>query len=211
MILNTADIDSNAGAMIVRNIDVLQAALDYMNERMGDLFDGPVTAIFSEALKAEGWDGKAGETIMEGLWVASADWRVPREDADDRIDHLIWLEFYTSGEEHDPWVSIFAGSGERQVFLRLGTQIKQRALARAMANNPDVLVRLNSLDLHLDGDAFYLPIEFDREALANGFAEEDLTDAIAPLAAALRRVMDAKGLMKSLSGVIDSAMKPTPR
>lgn len=79
-----------------------------------------------------------------------------------------------------------------------------------MVSNPNVLAGLNPLGFHLVGDAF-LPIQFDRDAWANGFADEDLTDAMIPLSEALRRVMDAKRPMEALSDAIGSAMMPAPR
>ncbi len=74
-----------------------------------------------------------------------------------------------------------------------------------LRNSPELEDGFRSLGMTIDPSVgFDLPIKFDRELLAQGFADEDLTEALEPLAAGLRHIFEANELTTALLQAICS-------
>lgn len=188
--------DGELGAMIVRNIDVLQAAVEYANIRMYDLLGKQVIDIFDSQIRLIDGDGDEPEELEDIISIASPHWRRP---SDSRREHYIWVTLETTDDSEKLWLSEFAGVSGAGILLRVSTVLGKRDLKTLLERHPKITQGFQELGMNVDpGMGFELPIEFDRERLALGFAEEDLRDALEPLAIGLRRIMEATTLTDAL-------------
>lgn len=192
------DVDSDVGAMIVQNIEVFQAAFEYAETRMNDLLGKKVIKIFEAQQKLIKGDGDEPEELGDIISIASPAWRIP-SDSDATPEHKIWLSFEGTGDDEKIWLSEFAGVQGAGIILKLSTVLKKKQFREMLKNNFELQDGFRSLGMTIDpGVGFVLPIKFDRELLAQGFADEDLTEALEPLAAGLRHIFEANELTTAL-------------
>lgn len=192
------DVDSDVGAMIVQNIEVFQAAFEYAETRMYDLLGKKVIEIFEAQQKLIKGDGDEPKDLGDTISIASPAWRIP-SDSDATPKHKIWVTLEGTGDDEKIWVSEFAGIQGAGIVLRLSTVLKKRQFQAMLRNSPELQDGFRSLGMTIDPSVgFDLPIKFDRELLAQGFADEDLTEALEPLAAGLRHILEANELTTAL-------------
>jgi hypothetical protein len=167
------------------------------------MLEKAVVAVLEEKRVALGWAGELPTDLDETLWLAPEDWRMPGDPEEN--------EFYLSfsldrtpcidGREPETWVGTmvgFAGAAIRFVFSTdaLG-QRDWKALLRSEGPLLDELLTKGFLCEPKSGD-LALTIPINREALANGFEEEELETALAPLSVALDRIHDARQILDRL-------------
>lgn len=198
------DVDSDVGAMIIRNIEVFQAAFEYAETHMNDLLGKKVIEIFEAQQKLIKGDGNEPEELGDTISIASPAWRIP-SDSDAILRHKIWVTFEGTGDDEKIWVSEFAGIQGAGIVLRLSTVLKKKKFQAMLRNSPELEDGFRSLGMTIDPSVgFDLPIKFDRELLAQGFADEDLTEALEPLAAGLRHILAANELTTALLQAIST-------
>lgn len=204
MTMDTESTEADPGALIVANIEILQAAHDYARTTMASLLGKHVVEIFDSLIREIDGDGDDPQDLDDVISIARRTWRRPSRD--EHKDHYIWITLEATGDGNTLWVTEFAGAAGAGMVLRLSTMLGKRPFAAVMKQKPGLEEGFRTLGLRLlPGTGFELPLEFSRDALAQGFAEEDLSDALEPLKAGLRRILDARELTDHLLEAVKEA------
>ena len=195
--------DPAIGAVITRHIDELEASLRYANTSMQPLLAKAVAAVVEEKRHELGWAGEVPADFDETLWLAPAEWRMPGEP--DHNDFYLSFSLGTTasidGREPATWIGAmagFAGATSRYVF---GTdalgQRGWKSLLRSQSALLDELVDKGFLCDPKTGD-LALTIPLKRDALADGFEEDGLNDALAPMGTGIDRIHTAQPVLDRL-------------
>ncbi|WP_394227918.1 hypothetical protein [Paracoccus marcusii] len=186
-------IDSNLGAKIVQNIEIMEGATTYVDGPISTTLSKEVARIFGSKQKQFGWEGEQDEEDIESNWIAPAEWMSPGSK---KREFDLRFKFGATGPVDDinHWLSHFcgvAGTGVG-VYLVAGlTATKLKALIKREEQLPKDLLQ-QGLKFDADNDAYVLPVRIDRDALAQGFADEDLEAALAPFSEALEKLHRAR-------------------
>lgn len=189
-------IDSNLGAKIVPNIEIMEGATTYVDGPILTMLSKEVANIFGSKQKQFEWEGKQDEEDIESNWIAPAEWMNPgskKKEFDLRIN------FGATGPVDDInyWLSHFcgvAGTGVG-VYLVAGlSAAKLKALIKREEQLPMDLLE-QGFKFDADNDAYVMPVRIDRDALAQGFADEDIETALAPFSEALEKIHRARATL----------------
>ena len=195
--------DPTVGAVIVRHIDELEAALRYAHGTMQPMLAKALSSIMENKRRALQWAGETPADLDETLWVAPEDWRMSgdTEDGEFYLSFSLAASHCIDGQEPETWIGTiagFAGAGLRLSFATdaLG-QRAWKALLKAQAQLVDALVGKGFLCDPKTGD-LALNIHLNRETLAAGFEDEALETALEPVGAAIDRINAARPLLDRL-------------
>lgn len=195
--------DPVIGAVIVRHIDELEAALRYANNSMRPMLAKAVAAVMEDKRRALGWAGEVVADFEKTIWLAPEEWRMAGDPADDDFYLAFSLETKPSldGSEPETWVGIMAGFAGAGIKFAFGTnalgQREWRAMLKAQGSLVDELVdrgfRCDPKTGHLE-----LTIPIGRDELAIGFEEDELEAAFAPLGVSIDRIHAAQPILDRL-------------
>lgn len=198
--------DTTVGAVIVRNIDELEAALRFVRGSMSDALGHAVADLVEERRRAFGWNGEIAQDLNEGIWFAPSEWRTANDDED---NYDLYVEFEETdcldGEEAETWIGAFCGFAGSGIRFRLKTnalgQRDWKALLRNEANLADQLVDAGFLCDPKNGElAALISIELDK--LADAFADEEFEEALQPIGWAIEKLAKSRPILDQLVTVI---------
>lgn len=190
------DIDRNLGAKIVQNIEIMEGATTYVYGPIDTMLSKEVARVFGSKQKQFGWEGEQDEEDIGSNWIAPAEWIDPGSN---KKAFNLRIKFGATGPADDIhyWLSHFcgvAGTGVG-VFLDAGlSSTKLKALIRREEQLPkDLLEQGLRFDVH--NDAYVMHVRIDRDALAQGFADEDIEAVLAPFSEALEKIHSARATL----------------
>lgn len=199
--------DTAAGAVIVKHIDELEAALRYAHKQMQPMLEKAVATILGDKRQELKWAGETPADFDETIWLAPEDWRMVGSPEDDNFYLSFSLETAPCIDGHEPetWIGSFAGFAGASVSLSFGTDaLRQRewkALLKAQGPLLDELVARGFLCDPKTGDVA-LTIPFSREALQTGFEDDALEAALEPLVAGIDRINSARPILDRFAEAI---------
>jgi hypothetical protein len=198
--------DPAVGTVIVRHIDELEAALRYAHSNMQPMLEKAVVAVLEEKRAALGWAGEVPADFDKTQWLAPEEWRMPGdpEDNDFYLSFSLDTTPCIDGHEPETWVGTIAGFAGATIRFVFGTdalgQREWKALLRSEGPLLDVLVNKGFLCDPKSGN-LALTIPINRDALADGFEEEELETALAPVSVALDRI---HGVRQSFDRLVET-------
>jgi hypothetical protein len=201
--------DPEIGAVIVRYIDELEAALRYAHSSMQPALAKAVAGVMQRKQLALNWAGEVLPDFNETLWLAPEEWRMPGGAADNEFYLSFSLDTSPSIDGSDPetWVGIFAGVAGAGMKFTFGTdalgQREWKALLKAQAPLAVELVDKGFRCEPKTGE-LALAIPIGRQELAMGFEEKALEDALSPLIQAVDRIDAARPVFDRLVESIKS-------
>ena len=198
------DAETKAAAVIIRNIDQLESAVAFASTKM----DASLFEAVCETLTAKNedlrWESGFGSGFADDLWLAPSDWRADGEDVGGDYDLLCYLD--VDEFEAQTWVAYFASAGGRKVYLCVSTNTVsgKKNLKRLAVSVADDLQKLVDAGFLFDVETFTfkLPVSFDREQIAQGFADDDLSQALAPLGRALDLVSGSREIFDRMRDAV---------
>lgn len=199
--------DPVIGAVIVRHIDELEAALRYAHNSMRPMLARAVAAVMEDKRLALTWAGEVVPDFDETLWLAPEEWRIVGDPEDNEFYLSFSLETTPSidGSEPETWVGIIAGFAGAGIKFAFGTDaLGQREWKALLKAQGSLLVELVDRGFRCDpktGD-LELTIPIGRDALAIGFEEDTLEAALSPLGQAIDRIDAAKPILDRLVAAI---------
>ena len=196
--------DPDTAARIVRGIAAIERDFGLAYGPLSERLSREIVQAMGKAI-ADPWQ------FYEGEWSASmmlAGWKSARgvntQDA--------WLEFCEISADEEAsgtWIGAATGAGS----TRLGLEFKVRRglleLAQAAIGNITQVQALLELGFVRDeaGERLYLPIDVQAEALAMGFEENDLAQAVASAGQAVQLAMSAHAELEALIEILRAEAK----
>ena len=198
--------DTSAGALIVRHIEELEAAMRYARGRMARALGTAVSGLLRAKIKALGWSGDSPPDLDEQIWFAPNDWRT-LNDAEGNYDLFVELDeaVCLDGEETETWIGTFCGFAGAGVRLNLITYaLGARDWKSLLRNEKTIIDQLLAAGFLCDAKKGELAalMTFNRDALAQAFADDDFDEALLPLAQAIERIVKARPLLDQLVSLI---------
>ena len=199
--------DPVIGAVIVRHINELEAALRYAHNSMRPMLARAVAAVMEDKRLALTWAGEVVPDFDETLWLAPEEWRIVGDPEDNEFYLSFSLETTPSidGSEPETWVGIIAGFAGAGIKFAFGTDaLRQREWKALLKAQGSLLVELVDRGFRCDpktGD-LELTIPIGRDALAMGFEEDTLEAALSPLGQAIDRIDAARPILDRLVAAI---------
>lgn len=199
--------DPAIGAVIVRHIDELEAALRYAHNSMRPMLAKAMAAVMEDKRLALTWAGEVVPDFEETLWLAPEEWRIAGNPEDEEFYLSFSLDTSPSidGSEPETWVGIMAGFAGAGVKFAFGTDaLGQREWKALLKAQGMLLLELVDKGFRCDpktGDV-ELTIPITREELAKGFEENTLEAAFSPVGQAIDRIDAARPILDRLVAAI---------
>ena len=150
------------------------------------------------------WESDFGSEFSDKQRLAPSEWRADGEDVGG--DYDLYCHLDVDELEAQTWVAHFAGAGGRKVYLCVSTDTVsgKKNLKRLAVSVADDLQKLVAAGLLFDVETFTfkLPVSFDREQIAQGYADDDLSQALAPLARALDLVSSSREIFDRMRDAV---------
>ena len=194
--------DGTVSAAIVRHIEELEVALRHSRNVLDPALGKEAGKIIARIKKEFGWEGEVDDALYPVSWFAPREWQIIG-DAGDSFDLYVNFEGTDciDGEPPETWVAQFLGFAGAGMKMSFGTNSLGRAKWKALLREQTELVtQLAAKGFQCDAreGALVLPVHIDKEALIAGFDDEDLRPALAPIEAAMNRILAAKPLLDKL-------------
>ncbi|MDR6710222.1 hypothetical protein J2X73_004627 [Novosphingobium sp. 1748] len=202
--------EPNVGAVIVKHIDELEAALRYANTTMQPLLAKAAARVLDEKRHELGWAGEAPADFDEAMWLAPEDWRMggSSEENDFYLSFSLQPAPCFDDEEPETWLGTIAGFAGAGIRLEASTDAlgprAWKALLRSEQSLIDELVARGFRFEPKAGD-IALTIVMNRESLAAGFEDEMLDAAFEPMAHAIDGINSARPVLDLLVEAIKRA------
>lgn len=189
------DADLSVAAAIVRNIDLLEATYDYVDDKIDPALGEAVGKLLTRKRDEFGWIGEVEMSFEDSMYLAPSDWQ-KAEDEEGNFD--LYFAFDAIGESTQSWIGNLVGvEGAGMGFEILsdsGTKAAVRGRLRTIVRDDPALLenlRASGFSWSPKGD-LTMPVTITREALAAAFEDEDFDTALAPIAEALDRIYAAR-------------------
>lgn len=198
--------ESKSAEVIARNIELLENAVDFATTKMDNALFEAVHEVLSQKKTELRWEGAFGDNFDDTQWLAPSDWRAD----DEEVDGSYHLSCYL-GLEGDATTNVayFTGGSDKFAYIGIGsdTLIKKRMHKVLASSLVDELGELVEKGFVFDEKAFEfrLPIRIGGDAIAKGFAEEDLTAALAPIGAAIDLVCQSLEVFGRIKEAVQKA------
>jgi len=195
--------ESKSAEVIARNIDLLENAVDFALTKMDDALFEAVQEVMNRKKIELRWEGAFGSNFEDAQWVAPSEWRAQ----DEEVDGSYHLSCYL-GLEGDATTNVayFIGGNERFAYIGIGSDtLKKKRMYKALAITlADDLKLLVERGFMFDEKAFEfkIPIRVGCDAMAKGFADEDLTAALAPIGAAIDLISQNLDVFKRIKEAV---------
>lgn len=198
------DAETKAAAVIIRNIDQLENAVEFASAKMDASLFKAVCETLTAKNKTLGWESDFGSDFSDEPWLAPSEWRASGQDVGGDYDLYCYLDL--DELEAQTWVAHFAGAGGRKVYLCVSTNTVSgkrnfNRLADAIADDRQKLVDSGFL-FDVQEFNFKLPVSFDREQIAQGFEDDDLSRALKPLGQALDLVNSSREIFDRIRDAV---------
>ncbi|RSU72135.1 hypothetical protein BRX37_20225 [Sphingomonas sp. S-NIH.Pt3_0716] len=205
--------DPNVGAVIVKHIDELEAALRYAKTMMQPMLEKAAATVINDKRHELGWAGAVPADFDEAQWLAPEDWRMGGEagEEDFYLSFSLQPASCIDGNEPETWLGTiagFAGAGIR--FSASTDALGQRAWKAFLKSQGPLLEDLASKGFLYDPKAgdLALTIPINRERLAAGFEDDALEAALEPMANTIDRIDAAKPMLDRLVEALKAARLP---
>ncbi|MCV0386102.1 MAG: hypothetical protein K5821_06675 [Nitrobacter sp.] len=182
--------ENNLDALIAKNIGNLEASIRRIEEEIDPRINAAAWDALKSALKNEDFFFEDGDDPDES-WFAPRSWII-NEDSDP------WFELSArDGSQLDTWLACYCEPRNEREAIGIQwyyNNLYVRDYKAILETHKDDLKNIEAAGFRRDGNDIYLPIEFDQNAIAKGFAEGDLRDAMAPISravAALGEIMQS--------------------
>lgn len=196
-------------ATIVRNIDDIEAAYARATDEIEKALAKVVFDIFETEAKAISWRS-GDEPNLDSTWAAPVEWRALNENPSNDEYDLYLMFFYTGGSDRI-WLSTLLGAAD----MRAGVFVFNDTLSHAAwkkvlrsSNAESILAALSGAGFTIDIASGYIAIyvQIDRDLLAQGFEDGDISDAFRPLERALKSAIDCRGALDQLLALVREAV-----
>ena len=197
--------ENKLNAMIVRNIDDIDAAYSRATNEIETALTREVAAIFSEAAKSESWEGSDDDASLDELWLAPAEWWSEGQDDEDE-EYDLFLTLGYDGKADLTWLATFLGSGDLRLGIFLDsnalTESRWRKLVRSL--DPGLINKLAAAGFSVDASKGFIAlyVKIDKEALAKGFEDGDIAESLGPIADALAQAVKARPVLDELGTLV---------
>ncbi|WP_058097191.1 hypothetical protein [Paracoccus sp. MKU1] len=192
-----------AAEVIARNIELLEDAYAIATEKMDAKLYEASRDIFEEKQRTFSWEYGPGSELNDGPWLAPTEWRAEGEEVGGDYYLVCGIDAH---DESETWVAHFAGGPERRVYLTIFTNTVTgvRRLNKLASTITDEVSELAELGFMFDASVFALklPLKFDREEVAKGFADDDLSTALAPIGLALDKIKEARPILDKVAEAV---------
>lgn len=194
--------DPEVGAVIVRHIDEIEAALKYADETMEPQLGKAVAELGNDWLKKHEWAGETEDDLGEEFWVASKEWQMEGESKDS-FDLYANFDSSVGPNDFDPstWIANFAGFLGAGIHFTFETDALNKNPWKSLLKTETILVDellSRGFQCDLKSGELAMPISIDRETLAEAFQEEDFEEALKPIEKALDNMLAAKDVLDKL-------------
>ena len=197
---------AEAGAVIIRNIDELEAAVRHVRANMEPSLGRALAAILDRKRKAMGWDGEIEGDLEGPAWFAPKEWKAP---GDDQNNHDLFVEFNRKdcddGDSTDTWVGAFCEFAGSCVQFALDTNTQGvRSWRAILRNETEIVDELRALGFRCDPRTGELTLRLviERDLLAQAFTANEFDLALEPAALALDRIQMAREPLDRLVAAI---------
>lgn len=185
-------------ARCVRDISDIERANAHASGPLSDRLMKEVLAAVRAGASSPWMVGEAQGNII----LTHQDWKsssnITRDDA--------WLELSERAEDDNDhsWIAAATAAGPTRMGFELRFRKGLPHLASVLSSNAALGKRLAELGFEaLDaGEAVYLPVTIETEALANAFANDAFKEALTPVDAALAQIVTAKTELDKLIALV---------
>lgn len=191
------------GAVISKNVGDLEQAIRHVQENMDPKINSAAWEVLEQALRDKDFHFEEGED-PDDAWFAPRSWLIDG-DSDP------WFELSVrDGDDLETWLASYcAPPSEKQA---IGIQwyydnLYVRDYKAILEEHAGDLKAIELAGFRRDGNDIYLPIDFDQEAIAEGFAQGDLKDAMEPISAAAKVLVDTLPHFQNLRDAIAAKAK----
>lgn len=203
--------DIAVGAVIVRHIDELEAALRYATATMEPMLEKAVTSVLDDKRLELGWAGEMPADFEDNQWLAPEEWRMSGNARDDEFYLSFVLDTVPSIDGHVPetWIGTIAGFAGAGLTLSARTDaLGQRPWKTLMKTQAGILEELANAGFRCDlrNGEIAVSISIDRESLAAGFEDDALEQALEPIALAVDRISAARPALDRLVRAIKQSL-----
>lgn len=170
-------------ALIVGNIGDLEASIKRAKEDIDERLNSAAWEELKRALGEDQWYFEDGEDPGDA-WFAPRSWLVEDDDGDVDADPWFRLKPLDGKREYDTWVAHYvAPRTNRQQIAIVWCWHRfyvsdYKAAAEEAQQDIQAIVDLGFLQ---DGRELFLPLNFDVNAMVEGFREGDLVQALVPI------------------------------
>lgn len=190
------EIELKAAEVVARNIELLEGAYDLAVNKMDLMLYEATREILEDKQKLLLWEYDFGGELNDYPWLAPTEWRAEGEVAGGNYNLVCYID---RGGEFETWLAEFAGGPARCVCFSISTNTVSgvRKLGRLSGTITAEVSELGELGFSFDASDFVLKLQlkFDREEIAKGFADGDLSTALAPIGEALDKINAARPIL----------------
>lgn len=197
---------AEAGAVIIRHIDELEAAIRHVRVSMEPRLGRALAAILEKQREALGWDGEIEGDLERAAWLAPKEWKTQGDDQD---NYDLFVEFNrkdcVDGDSTDTWVGAFCDFAGSCVQFAFDTNTQGvRPWRTILRNETEIVDELKSLGFQCDprSGELTLRVVIERDLLVQAFIADEFYLALEPAALALDRIQAARGPLDRLVAAI---------
>lgn len=192
-----------AAEVVARNIELLEGAYRLAVDKMDVMLYEATRNILEEKQKLLLWEYDFGSELNDLPWLAPTEWRAEGEEVGG--DYNLFCRIDANGGA-ETWLAYFAGGPTRSVYLAISTDTVSgvRKLGKLAATVAAEVSELTGLGFSFDASDFVLklPLKFDCEEIAKGFADGDLSTAVAPIGVALDKINNARPILDKVEQAV---------
>lgn len=188
------DAESKTAEVIARNIEQLESAVDFAVGKMDTALFDAVCEMLGAKNQELSWEFELGSAFDDEPWLAPSEWRADGEEVGG--DYHLYCHLDFDGAESNTWLAFFSGVAGRRVHLGIATNTisgkkNKKRLAEQLEGD---LAHLLNEGFQFDVGEFVIrvPLNLDRGKIAEGFRDDDLIEALAPLSFALDKINKAR-------------------
>lgn len=199
--------ESKAAEVIARNIEQLESAVNFASTKMDAALFEAACDVLRKKNDELRWESEFGSEFGDEPWLAPLEWRADGEPVGGEYHLYCYLEF--DELELQTWLAHFSGVGGRKVHLSIATNTVsgKKNLKKLASAIEDDLQKLLDAGFYFDVEKFSLKllIDLDRDLIARGFADDDLSRAVAPLGDALDRIVSSREILDRIKDAVEHA------
>lgn len=188
------DAESKTAEVIARNIEQLESAVDFAAGKMDTALFDAVCEMLDAKNKELSWESEFGSAFDDEPWLAPSEWRADGEEVGG--DYHLYCHLDFDGAESNTWLAFFSGVAGRRVHMGIATNtISGKKNKKRLAEQlEDDLKHLLNEGFQFDVGEFVIrvPLNLDREKIVEGFRDDNLIEALAPLSIALDKINKAR-------------------
>ena len=188
------DAESKTAEVIAKNIEQLEAAVDFAVGKMDTALFEAVCEVLRDKVQELGWESEFGNGFDDEPWLAPPEWRAEGEDVGGDYYLYCYLDF--DGNESNTWLAFFSGVAGRRVHLGIATNTisgkrNKKRLAQDIGDDLNAVLEAGFL-FDIEEFVIRVPVKLDCQKIVDGFRDDDLTGALKSLSLALDKINQAR-------------------